>query len=63
MRALNITNGDYFNDYFLKNFKGNVFPFCEAMMEGDTHQDIFFKKFILLRIKEHNVKKEEYLLS
>lgn len=60
---LNITNGDYFNQYFIKNFGKKAVPFCEAMMDGNTVNDIFSKKFIDLRCKELKVKKEEYLLK
>ena len=38
---LNITNGDYFNDYFLAKFGGTAIPFCEVMMDGETVTDIY----------------------
>ena len=57
---LNITNGDYFNDYFLSKFGGEAVPFCEAMMDGNTVPDIFSVEFIELRSKELNASAEEY---
>ncbi len=58
--VLNITNGDYFNSYFLKHFGGEAIPFCEAMMDGKTVSDIFSDPFILLRSAELDVSPEEY---
>ena len=60
LRILNITNGDYFNDYFLSKFGGKAVPFCEAMMDGDTVSDIYSDEFIETRSKELNVSSEEY---
>ena len=57
---LNITNGDFFNAYFLKTFGGEAIPFCEAMMDGDTVLDIYSEEFIHLRSRELNVGTEEY---
>ena len=58
--CLNITNGDYFNDYLLSKFGGKAVPFCEAMMDGDTVSEIYSNEFIELRAKELNVSTEEY---
>ena len=58
--CLNITNGDYFNDYLLSKFGGKAVPFCEAMMDGDTVSEIYSSEFIELRAKELNVSTEEY---
>lgn len=57
---LNITNGDYFNDYFLSKLGGAAVPFCEAMMDGDAIPDIYSDEFIELRSKELCVSTEEY---
>lgn len=57
---LNITNGDYFNDYFLAKFGGTAIPFCEVMMDGETVTDIYSEQFITLRSKELNVTEAEY---
>ena len=57
---LNITNGDYFNEYFLTTFGGEAVPFCEAMMDGDTVLDIYSDEFIELRSKGLGVSVEEY---
>ncbi len=59
-KILNITNGDYFNEYFLSRFGGAAVPFCEAMMDGETVTEIYSEKFIALRSKELNVSPEEY---
>ncbi len=58
---LNITNGDFFYDYFIKKFGGVALPFCEAMMEGETVKEIYSDIFIKVRCKSLEVKKEEYL--
>ena len=57
---LNITNGDYFNNYFISKFGGEAVPFCEAMMDGDTVSDIYSDEFIELRSKELGVNSEKY---
>ena len=57
---LHITNGDYFNDYFLSKFGGVALPFREAMMDGDTDITIFSKQFIRLRANSLCVSPEEY---
>ncbi len=59
-KILNITNGDYFNEYFLSHFGGEALPFCEAMMEGDTVLEIYSEEFIRLRSREVGVSAEEY---
>ena len=57
---LNITNGEYFNEYFISKFGGIAVPFCEAMMDGDTVENIYSKQFIELRAKSLNVSENEY---
>ena len=57
---LNITNGDYFNNYFISKFGGEAVPFCEAMMDGDTVSDIYSDDFIKMRSNELGVSAEEY---
>ena len=59
-RILNITNGDYFNNYFLSKFGGEALPFREAMMDGDTVLDIYSQDFIYQRAKSLCVSPEEY---
>ena len=59
-KILNITNGDYFNEYFLSKFGGEAVSFCEAMMDGDVLSDIYSNEFIKLRSGELNVSTEEY---
>ena len=59
-KILNITNGDYFNKYFLSKFGGDAIPFREAMMEGKTLPDIYSEEFFYLRAKELGVSVQEY---
>ena len=59
-KILNITNGEYFNDYFISQFGGIAVPFCEAMMDGETVENIYSQHFIELRAKSLNVTVNEY---
>ena len=59
-KTLNITNGEYFNEYFISRFGGVAVPFCEAMMDGDVVSDIYSEEFIALRAKSLNVSENEY---
>ncbi len=60
-RVLNLTNGDYFNEYFLKSFGGEAIPFREAMMDGLTEREIFSQAFIAARCEALEVLREDYL--
>ena len=57
---LNITNGDYFNEYFISKYGQNAIPFCEVMMDADTTASIYSDDFIALRAKSLNVTENEY---
>ena len=57
---LNITNGDYFNQYFMNKFGGIAVPFCEVMMDGVTELYIYSEEFVILRAKSLNVTEKEY---
>ena len=57
---LNITNGEYFNEYFISKFGGVAVPFCEAMMDGETVASIYSEEFVALRAKSLNVAENEY---
>ena len=59
-KMLNITNGEYFNQYFISKFGGIAIPFCEAMMDGEVVSDIYSQKFIELRAKSLNVTENVY---
>ena len=59
-KILNITNGDVFNRYLLSKIGGEVVPFREAMMDGDTVLNVYSDEFIEARSKEHRVSREEY---
>ena len=62
--VLNITNGDYFNRYFLKNYNteyaGDAIPFREAMIQGDTEKEVLSNAFISTRAKVLNVDEKFY---
>ena len=59
---INITCGQYANDYYSKIHNNEVFiPFNEAMIYGNPHEDIFSKTFILERIKTHKTTESEYM--
>lgn len=58
---LNITNGDYFNNYFKDNIDACALPFREAMMQGCATAKIFSKEFISARAKSLGVQENEYL--
>ena len=57
---LNITNGEYFNEYFISKFGGRAVPFCEAIMDGEVLSDIYSEEFIAVRSKSLNITKNEY---
>ena len=57
---LNITNGEYFNEYFIANFGGIAVPFCEVVMDGEVLLDIYSEDFIAVRAKSLNITTEEY---
>lgn len=59
-KILNITNGDYFNNYFLAKFGGVSVPFCEVMMDGDVVEEIYSEAFIKLRSSVLNVSENAY---
>lgn len=58
---LNITNGDYFNNYFKDNIDAYALPFREAMMQGCATKKIFSKEFISARAISLGVQENEYL--
>ena len=60
MKVLNITNGEYFNRYFISKFGGEAVPFNEDFMDGRTVTNIYSEKFISLRANELNVSVAEY---
>ena len=59
-QVLNITNGDCFNEYFLKKFGGHALPFCEAMMDGEAHEVVYSNEFVEKRCNALGVSEEEY---
>lgn len=59
-KILNITNGDYFNNYFLQKYGKPSVAFCEDMMDGNAVSDIYSDDFIKFRSSELNVTIAEY---
>ncbi len=59
-KILNITNGEYFNEYFMSNFGGTAVPFCEVIMDGEVLSDIYSEEFIAVRAKSLNITENEY---
>jgi hypothetical protein len=59
-RVLNITNGDYFNEYFLSKFGGIALPFRENMTDGETVAQIDSEAFVALRAKTLGVSVAAY---
>ncbi|MBQ8726211.1 MAG: hypothetical protein IJY84_03865 [Clostridia bacterium] len=58
---LNITNGDYFNEYFKNKFNARAVPFREVMMQGVASEKIFSSEFISNRAISLGVEEREYL--
>ena len=59
-KILNITNGDFFNEYLKNKFSYIAIPFCEAMMDGKIIGKIYSNEFISCRAKSLNVSEKEY---
>ena len=58
---INITCGQYANDYYSKEYEGIYLPFNEAMNTGNILYPLFYDDFINERVKTHHTTKEEYL--
>ena len=59
-KILNITNGDFFNEYLKNKFSYIAIPFCEAMMDGKIEGKIFSNEFIACRANSLNITEKEY---
>ena len=59
-QVLNITNGEYFNQYLISKTGEESVPFCEAIMDGEVVTNIYSEQFISLRAKALNVSEDEY---
>lgn len=57
---LNVTNGDGFNEYFLRQFGGEAVPFREVMMDGETVSEIGSREFVAVRCRCLGVDETEY---
>ena len=53
MKVINITNGQYFNDYISKKNEGLFIPFNEALFQGNPKYPLFNNEFIIERTKTH----------
>ena len=53
MKVINITNGQYFNDYMSKKKEGLFVPFNEALIQGNPKYPLFDNEFIIERTKTH----------
>ena len=60
MKTVNITNGEYFNGFFEKQYGAVGVPFNEAMMSGEAPESVYDEKFIRLRAAFHGVSEHEY---
>lgn len=58
---LNITNGEYFNNYIKQKEEGIFIPFNEAMITGPTTEEIFSEIFIKTRLLHHKVTEDYYI--
>lgn len=61
MKIINITNGEYFNSFFKREFMSPCAPFNEAMMSGDAPEPIYNENFIAMRSAVHGVERAEYM--
>ena len=60
MKNINITSGEYLNNYLSKKNNEVFIPFNEAIIEGELLYPLFNENFIIKRSKVHNVKEELY---
>lgn len=58
---INITSGDCLNELLENKYKDETFvPFCEAMINGEYHHELFSEEFMQERASFHNVSLQEY---
>ena len=60
-KIINITNGEYCNNYIQNKTNIHSIAFNEAMIGGNKTSDIFSDEFINIRHSYHNITKEMYL--
>lgn len=60
MKFANITNGEYFNDFFEREFTSRGIPFNEAMMSGDKPAPIYNDEFVKTRASANGASVTEY---
>ena len=58
--TLNITSGEYFNNYIKNKYDGKFIPFNESMITGQSISKILTDEFIEVRANHHNVSTIEY---
>lgn len=59
--TLNITSGEYFNNYIKNKYDGKFIPFNESMITGQSISKILTDEFIEVRAEHHNVSTIEYI--
>ena len=61
MKQINITSGQYLNNYLKDKYEGVFLPFNEAMIQGELIYPLFDKNFINKRSLTHRVDKDTYI--
>lgn len=60
---LNVTNGDYFNNYLQTKTNQKSIPFAEVMMDGNATKEIFSNEFIKTRSNALNASENDYIIN
>jgi len=60
MKVINITSGEYLNNYLINKNSGIYIPFNEAMIQGELIYPLFDNNFISKRSRIHNVDESLY---
>lgn len=59
MKTINITSGDYLNNFLMNTYTGIYIPFNEAILDGTLLYPLFDEEFIAKRSFHHNVDKDD----
>ena len=60
---VHLTNGSFFNSWWMKQTGCSAVSFNEAMMSGPVSGNPFDDEFISLRAQYHRISKEDYLMN